>query len=113
MSKRDWVLLFEDILESIYKIENYTKELSFNDFADNTLVIDGVIRNIEIIGEASKNIPLEIQEQFSDIPWKKLKGIRNRIIHEYFKVDITIIWFIIQNELTPLEEALTKHLSER
>lgn len=113
MSKRDWILLFEDILESIYKIENYTKELSFDDFAVNTLVIDGVIRNIEIIGEASKNIPSEIQEKFSDIPWKKLKGIRNRIIHEYFKVDITIIWFIVQNELTPLREALTKHLSEK
>jgi uncharacterized protein with HEPN domain len=113
VSKRDWILLFEDILESIDKIENYTKELSFDDFAVNTLVIDGVVRNIEVIGEASKNIPLEIQEQFSDIPWKKLRGIRNRIIHEYFKVDITIIWFIVKNELTPLREALIKHLSEK
>lgn len=78
MSKRDWVLLFEDILESIYKIENYTKELSFNDFADNTLVIDGVIRNIEIIGEASKNIPLEIQEQFSDIPMEKIERYKEQ-----------------------------------
>jgi len=112
MSNRDWKLLFEDILESIEKIQSYTKNLSFEDFSINSLVIDGIVRNIEIIGEASKNIPLEIQKKFTDIPWQKLRGIRNRIVHEYFKIDITIIWFIIQNELTPLKEVLTKHLSE-
>lgn len=112
MSNRDWKLLFEDILESISKIQSYSKNLSFDDFAINSLVIDGVVRNIEIIGEASKNIPAEIQKIFNDIPWRKLKGIRNRIVHEYFEIDVTIIWFIIQNELIPLRDALTKHLLE-
>lgn len=108
MSKRDWVLLVEDILESIEKIEEYTEDLSFEDFAHFSLVIDAVVRNFEIICEASKNIPQEIQDRLVEVPWQKLRGIRNRIVHEYFSVDITIIWYIIQNELTPLKELLLK-----
>lgn len=71
MSKREWKLLFEDIIESINKIEGYTFGLAFHDFEENSLVIDAVVRNIEIIGEASKNIPTEIQQSFTDIPWQK------------------------------------------
>lgn len=112
MSNRDWELLFEDILESIEKIQNYSKDLSFDEFVINSMIIDAIVRNIEIIGEASKNIPLVIQEKFKDIPWQKLKGIRNRIVHEYFKIDTSIIWFIIQNELTPLKEQLTKYITK-
>lgn len=112
MSKRDWKILFEDIIESIKKIEDYTKDISFQDFAQSPLIIDAVVRNIEIIGEASKNIPQEVQNKFKDIPWQKIKGIRNRIVHEYFAVDISIIWFITQNELGPLKEILAKHLTE-
>jgi uncharacterized protein with HEPN domain len=113
MSKRDWKILFEDIIESISKIEDYIRDLSFEDFAYNSLLIDGVVRNFEIIGEASKNIPQEIQNKFEDIPWKKLKGIRNRIVHEYFSVDITIIWYIAQNELNPLKISLSKYIQEK
>lgn len=112
MSKRNWKILFEDIIESINKIEEYTRELTFEDFSQSSIVIDAVVRNIEIIGEASKNIPEEIQNKFLDIPWQKIKGIRNRIVHEYFSVDITIIWFIVQNELSSLKSALQKHLEE-
>ena len=111
MSKRDWKILFEDIIESINKIELYIKDLSFEDFSSNTQVIDAVVRNIEIIGEASKNVPQEIQDEFKDIPWQKIKGIRNRIVHEYFSVDISIIWFISENELEPLKNILFKHLT--
>jgi|SRR3989304_4232487 len=112
MSERDWIILFEDIVESIDKIREYIKDLSFEDFELNSLVVDAVTRNIEIIGEASKNIPPEIQLKFKDIPWQKIKGIRNRIVHEYFSVDISIIWFIAKNELEPLKVALQKHLNE-
>jgi uncharacterized protein with HEPN domain len=112
MSNRDWKILFEDIIESINKIQNYTKDLSFVEFAQNPLIIDAVVRNTEIIGEASKNVPVEIQNKFKDIPWQKIKGIRNRIVHEYFAVDISIIWFIVTNELQSLKDNLTKHLNE-
>jgi hypothetical protein len=79
MSKRNWKILFEDIIESITKIKEYTKDLSFEDFVQTPLVIDAVVRNIEIIGEASKNIPQEIQNKFKDIPWKKISSIPCRI----------------------------------
>jgi len=109
MSKRDWKILFEDIIESINKIEEYTLGLSFEDFEENNLITDAVVRNIEIIGEAAKNVPAEIQNQFTDIPWQKLRGIRNRIVHDYFEVDRTIIWYIVTNELTPLKKSLQQH----
>jgi uncharacterized protein with HEPN domain len=110
MSKRYWIILFEDIIESINKIENYTKDISFEDFAQSPIIVDAGVRNIEIIGEASKNVPAEIQNKFKDIPWQKIKGIRNRIVHEYFVVDISIIWFIVTNELQSLKNNLAEHL---
>jgi uncharacterized protein with HEPN domain len=64
------------------------------------MIIDAVVRNIEIIGEASKNVPTHIKEKLTEVPWTKLAGIRNRIVHEYFGVDINIIWFIVTNELS-------------
>jgi uncharacterized protein with HEPN domain len=112
MSKRDWKILFEDILESIGKIEQYTKGIAFNDFAVNSMTIDAVVRNIEIIGEASKNIPDDIKGKNPEIPWKKLGGIRNRIVHEYFGVDISIIWYIVSNELSQLKTLITNSLNE-
>lgn len=87
MSKRDWKILFEDILESIDKIEQYTQGLEFDDFAMNSIVVDAVVRNIEIIGQASKNTPANIRQRIKKIPWRKIAGIRNRIVHEYFGVD--------------------------
>jgi uncharacterized protein with HEPN domain len=104
MSKRDWQILFEDIIESIEKIEQYTKGIGFDDFAMNSMIIDAVVRNIEIIGEASKNVPSQVQEKYPHIPWRKLAGIRNRIVHEYFGVDISIIWYIVTNELSQLKQ---------
>lgn len=111
MSKREWKILFEDILECIDKIENYIKGLDFEDFSTTPMVIDAVVRNIEIIGEASKNVPDEVKERHSQIPWRKMAGIRNRIVHEYFGVDISIIWFIISQELAPLKKELLAALN--
>ncbi|UCH93595.1 MAG: DUF86 domain-containing protein [Candidatus Aminicenantes bacterium] len=104
MSNRDWKILFEDILESIEKIERYTEGLEFDDFSTDSMIIDAVVRNIEIIGEASKNVPIQIKEKLTEVPWTKLAGIRNRIVHEYFGVDINIIWFIVTNELSQLKQ---------
>lgn len=110
MSKREWKILFEDIIESINKIEDYTLGLSYEEFEQNSLITDAVVRNIEIIGEASKNIPVDIQNRFAEIPWQKLRGIRNRIVHDYFDVDRTIIWHIVTTELAPLKRILQKNI---
>jgi len=106
MSKRDWKILFEDILESIDKIRLYTKDLDFEKFISNPMIIDAVVRNIEIIGEASSKIPEEIKNNFSEIPWIKLKGIGNRIVHNYIGVDVNIIWEIIEKDLVGLKKQI-------
>ncbi len=94
------------ILESIEKIENYTKGLTYERFEKNSMVKDAVLRNLEIIGEASKNIPEEIRYRYSDIPWSEMARLRDRIIHKYFSVDYEIIWDIINNELPVLKRKL-------
>lgn len=107
---RDSKILIEDILESIEKINLYVEGLSFDDFNLDSKTIDAVTRNFEIIGEASNKIPEEFKINYPDIEWKKIIGLRNRIIHEYFGVDNSIIWFIIENELELLKEKLVKIL---
>ncbi|MGE5432908.1 MAG: DUF86 domain-containing protein [Syntrophomonadaceae bacterium] len=112
MSKRDWKILFEDILDSINKIFTYTKDFEFEDFIASSLVVDAVVRNIEIIGEASKNVPEEVKLAASEIPWNKMAGIRNRIVHEYFGVDKSIIWYIVKNELPKLKVQIQNYISD-
>ena len=112
MSKRDWRILFESILDSIDKIFIYTKDFEFDDFVSSSLVVDAVVRNIEIIGEASKNVPEAVKLSASEIPWNKMAGIRNRIVHEYFGVDKSIIWFIVINELPILKVQIQNFISE-
>jgi uncharacterized protein with HEPN domain len=112
MSKRDIQLLLEDILESIIKIEQYTKNLTFDEYKENGLVFDATVRNFEIIGEAAANIPEDIKTALPEIPWKQIRGLRNRIIHEYFGVDISIIWYIIENELPSLKFELEKAIKK-
>jgi uncharacterized protein with HEPN domain len=90
MSERDSKLLVEDILSSIGKIERYTLNLSFEDFLHDELRIDAVVRNLEIIGEASERIHPDLK-QSSPIPWREISGLRNKIVHEYFGVDLEII----------------------
>jgi uncharacterized protein with HEPN domain len=99
MSERDSKLLVEDILSCIGKIERYTLNLSFEDFLHDELRIDAVVRNLEVIGEASKRIHPDFK-QSSHIPWREISGVRNKIVHEYFGVDLEIIWHIVQNDLS-------------
>jgi uncharacterized protein with HEPN domain len=99
MSKREVKLLLEDMLESLKKIRRYTHEISFEEFCSDDKTIDAVIRNFEIIGEAANRIPEEIKLDNPEIPWRSLVGLRNRIIHEYFGVDLEIIWDIIENDI--------------
>jgi len=105
MSKdRDYRLFLEDILTSIQKIEKYTANLTFETFLKNDLVIDAVIRNLEIIGEAVKKLPGEIRERYSDVPWKEVAGFRDVLIHDYFGIDIGVVWRTIVEDLPFLKK---------
>ena len=99
MSKREAKLLLEDIWEAIGKIEDYTQAMSFEQFIKDSKTVDAVIRNFEIIGEATIQLPEEFRLKHSNIDWHRLKGFRNRLVHDYFGVDYKIVWDIIQENL--------------
>jgi uncharacterized protein with HEPN domain len=106
MSKREPILLLEDIIESIQKIKIYTSGLSLDDFLKDDKTIDAVIRNFEIIGEASNRIPDEIRDKFQLVNWHRIRGFRNRIVHDYMGVDYEIVWEIIEKDLEELKNKI-------
>ena len=97
--KREFILYLEDMLHSMDRIEEYLTGLDFRKFKQTYIVVDAIIRNFEIIGEASKNIPTDIQEKYPEIPWRKMYGLRNLIAHEYFGIDYEMIWEIARKNL--------------
>ncbi len=107
---RSYKLYLKDILIAIKKINEYTKSLTFDKLKKDKLIIDAVVRNLEIIGEASKNIPKRIKVKHPDIEWKKICGLRDILAHEYFGVDIQILWDIIKNKLPDLQKKITRVL---
>ena len=106
MPLRGWQTRIDDILEAIGKIERYTYGFDFDAWQNDEKTIDAVIRNLEIIGEASSHLPIEIQEQYEDVPWGMMKGIRNILAHEYFGVDLEILWKTIKQDLPNLKKRL-------
>ena len=110
MSKREWKLFVEDILESTELIKQYIEGLEFNDFSKDRKTIDAVVRNFEIIGEASKYIPDYIKEKFTDVDWIGIVGLRNRIAHEYFGISLEIVWNIVKQELPKLKNQMKQIL---
>lgn len=108
MSKQTPRLLLEDIQESAEKILGYTKDLTFEEFSIDNKTIDAVIRNFEIIGEASKLLPNEIKDKYPEIDWHRIRGLRNRIVHDYFGVDLQIVWRITFDQIPVLISEIVK-----
>ena len=97
--RRNYLMYLEDILMAIRKIERYTRNLNFKVFSSDEMIIDAVIRNFEVIGEASAKIPKNIKERYPDVEWKEVIGFRNILIHDYFGVDVEAVWDTIQKNL--------------
>lgn len=112
MSKkeRDYILFLEDILNAIEKIERYTKNLTFEKLCENDMAIDAIVRNLEIIGEASKNVPEKIKRKYPFVEWKEAIGFRNVLIHDYFGIDLEAVWDTIKNNLPSLKNNIMKAL---
>lgn len=94
MSKRSPSLLVEDIIDSANKILDYTDSLSFEEFIKDGKTVDAVIRNFEIIGEAANRLSDDFKDEHSNIDWHRIRGFRNRIVHDYFGIDYSIVWEI-------------------
>ncbi|MBP2242173.1 uncharacterized protein with HEPN domain [Cytobacillus eiseniae] len=109
---REPKVFLEDIYVACVKIDKYTKGLSFEDFVGNDLVSDAVIKNILVIGEASKNIPNKIREENPHIEWRKMAGTRDMMIHGYFSINYRIVWDVVQNKIPPLKLQVQKILNE-
>lgn len=109
--KRDIRLFLDDILGAISSIRAYTKDMTYEEFADDSKTKDAVVRNLEVIGEAVKNIPQKTKEDYAGVNWKAAAGMRDRLTHEYFGISNQIIWATITNDL-PILEAEIRRIAE-
>lgn len=101
--KKEIRVYLDDILESIKQIEKYTNKVTENKFNKNLQLQDAVLRRLEIIGEAVKNIPLHVRAKYPKVPWKKIAGMRDILIHEYSGVNLKRVWKVIKEDLVNLK----------
>ena len=113
MPPREWRLRVEDILDAIGHVGRYTTGLTYEAFASDERTIEAVSYNLAVIGEAASNMPPEIQTHYPDIPWAKMRGMRNVLVHQYADVDPALLWDTCQYDLPPLVPQLRRLLEAR
>jgi len=108
--RRDSEVYLKDIVEAAEKIRRYLAGMSWDDLAADSKTLDAVVRNLEVIGEAAKNVPEDVRVGCPEIEWKKIAGLRDILIHQYFGIDVEIIWDIVKNKLPALTEHVRRML---
>lgn len=101
-------LYVNDILISCDKILRYTADMSFQGFVNDDLTFDAVVRNLQLIGEAVKNLPDDLCDRYSEVEWRKIAGLRNILVHAYFTIEDEIIWDVVQTKIPGLRAAIAK-----
>ncbi len=105
-------LYLDDIINCCDKIIRYTEQLNYDGFTNDELVYDAVIRNLQIIGEAVKKVPLEIRNKYNQIQWRKIAGLRDILVHVYFSLEDETIWDIIQTKIPSLKTTIEQIIIE-
>ncbi|MEW6676234.1 MAG: DUF86 domain-containing protein [Nitrospirota bacterium] len=113
MSERDFRLYLEDILNAGTAITEYVEGMSFDDFCNDRKTYSAVVREFEIIGEAVGKLPDEVKQRRPDVEWQDIKDFRNLLIHEYFGVDLEIVWKVVQEDLPVLINAIKEIKGEK
>ena len=106
MPKRHPDLLVSDILEAIRKIERYLAGIDRISFLQDEKTVDAVVRNLEVIGEASRKLPDDFTSRHREVLWRQIAGLRNRIVHDYFGLDLEIIWQVVKDDLPSFKKQL-------
>jgi uncharacterized protein with HEPN domain len=110
---RDYRVFLDDILEASRKALSYTAGLSEHQFRHDQKTVEAVVWNLQLIGEAAKNIPSEIRSRYPEVPWRDMAGLRDIIVHQYFGIKLDVIWKIIQNDLPIVEDRIRRILEEQ
>lgn len=105
---RDPRVYFEDILQAISSIETYMAQMSFEEFSDDPKTQDAVVRNLEVIGEAAKRIPIDVREAHPDIAWRPAAAMRDFLIHDYPEVDVQAVWDTVKTDIPPFKASIQK-----
>jgi uncharacterized protein with HEPN domain len=108
-SKREYTDYLQDMLDAVDKAAQFVKDVDFDAFCKNEEKLFAVVRALEIIGEAARNIPKSMRERYVDVPWDDIIGMRNKVIHGYFGVDVEVIWKTVHEDLPSLRTILEHH----
>ncbi len=109
---RDFQVYVEDIIAAINSIEAYTKGLTYEDFVSDKKTVDAVIRNLEVIGEATKQVPLGVRQKYPKVPWRDMAGMRDKLIHGYFGVQLNVVWKTIKERLPEVQPLVVEALAK-
>ena len=110
--ERRWQIRIEHMLAAIGNIQRYVAGLTAQQFASEGMIVDAVVRNFQVIGEAVRHVPDDVRTRYPEVPWSLIEGMRHVLVHDYFAVKIDIVWRTIEQNLPPLIEPLHKILSQ-
>lgn len=109
---RDFQVYVEDIIDAINSIESYTKGMTYEGFVSDRKTIDAVIRNFEVIGEATKHVPLAVRHEYPNVPWRDMAGMRDKLIHGYFGVQLDVVWKTVTERLPAVRPLVVEALAK-
>lgn len=110
--KRAWRDYIADILSALQEVEDFTGGMEYEHFAADRKTVNAVVRSLEVMGEAAKRIPEDVRRRYPDVPWKRMTGMRDKLIHEYSGVDLEIVWGVVKTELPPVKPLIEQALQD-